>query len=154
MRAFRPLTAFQRHLMIALFACAVLVRMAVPEGWMPVTDASGAVRITICTGMGPVDAGMAAAADHAGMNMGHAGMDHAGAAIPGATHDQPSPYDQGSHPCTFAGLGLAAALPDLALAPTVPFIVAQPRALVRAAVAIGHGLAAPPPPPTGPPLLA
>src|SRR3546814_3822452 len=68
MQAFRPLTAFQRHLMIALFACAVLVRMAVPEGWMPVTDANGAVRMTICTGMGPVDAGVAAAADHTGMN--------------------------------------------------------------------------------------
>src|SRR3546814_9022345 len=90
MQAFRPLTAFQRHLMIALFACAVLVRMAVPEGWMPVTDANGAVRMTICTGMGPVDAGVAAAADHTGMNMHHAGMDHAGTASPGATHDRRS----------------------------------------------------------------
>src|SRR3546814_12716458 len=88
MQAFRPLTAFQRHLMIALFACAVLVRMAVPEGWMPVTDANGAVRMTICTGMGPVDAGVAAAADHTGMNMHHAGMDHAGTASPGPTHDR------------------------------------------------------------------
>ncbi len=169
MQAFRPLTAFQRHLMIVLFACAVLVRMGVPEGWMPITDAAGTVRLTICSGTGPIDLGAATAgADHAGAHhagahhasmdhatdhAGHAGGDHADH-MSAAPHDHASLYDHGSHPCTFAGLGLAAALPDLPPAPPIAPAVTQPRELVRAVSSVGHGLAAPPPPPTGPPLLA
>ncbi|MCM8731885.1 hypothetical protein ACFO8O_13035 [Hephaestia sp. GCM10023244] len=169
MQAFRPVTAFQRHLMIVLFACAVLVRMGVPEGWMPITDTAGTVRLTLCSGTGPLDPVAAPAGhDHDGAHhaTGHGDHatahtepavthgDHAGAATVDASHDHASLYDHGSHPCTFAGLGLAASLPDLVLAPAVVPAMVQPRAPVRAVTTVGHGLAAPPPPPTGPPLLA
>ncbi len=36
-----------------LLAAALLARLLVPGGWMPVIDASGAVRVAICTGAGP-----------------------------------------------------------------------------------------------------
>ncbi|HVI99242.1 MAG TPA: hypothetical protein VM657_09270 [Sphingomonas sp.] len=143
MQALRPLTAFRRHLLVMLFACAMLVRMGMPEGWMPVADAAGAWRITICTGTGPLAAAPTMP-----------GMDHARMAMPGMHHDRAPPHDQGDHPCTFAAIGLAAALPDLAPAPFIAPVAAQPAAIVRAIAAVGRGLAAPPPPQTGPPILA
>ena len=33
---------------------AIMLRVALPEGWMPVTDASGATSFVICTGHGPL----------------------------------------------------------------------------------------------------
>ncbi|MBY8827056.1 hypothetical protein K7G81_02855 [Hephaestia sp. CMS5P-6] len=136
MHALRSLTTGQRRLLLALFACAMVLRIAIPEGWMPITDASG-TRLTICTGMGPVET----MADMAGM----AGMSH---------HKAPIGHDQGDHPCTFAGLGLAAALPDLPPAPKLPVTIAVPTLIVLGVIAVGRGLAAPPPPATGPPALA
>lgn len=121
------------QLVLALvFACALLARLAVPEGWMPVQDAHG-WRLTICTGMGPLDAMPT-------MTMDHGHKDSAG--------------DHGkSSVCPFAGLGLALAdhyVPPFAFVMPVFASVAQP---LHALVSIGRGLAAPPPPQTGPPLL-
>ena len=129
----RSLTAIQRRLLLALFACAMLLRVAIPEGWMPITDAGG-IRLTICTGMGPVET----MADMPGMNH----------------HKAPAGQDQGDHPCTFAGLGMAAALPDLPPSPILPGAAAMPTLIVLGIVSVGRGLAAPPPPATGPPALA
>lgn len=47
LRRLSPLTA------ALLLAMALLVRLAVPGGWMPVLDAAGEVRVAICTGSGP-----------------------------------------------------------------------------------------------------
>jgi hypothetical protein len=133
MHALRSLTATRRRLLLALFACAMLLRIAVPEGWMPVAEANG-WQLTICSGMWPVDA----MPDMPGM----------------AHHKAPAGHDQGDHPCTFAGLGMAAALPDLPSMPVLPVAIAVPPLLAFGMVAIGRGLAAPPPPATGPPMLA
>ncbi|HEU4959514.1 MAG TPA: hypothetical protein VFT56_03830 [Sphingomonas sp.] len=134
MHALRSLTVVQRRLLLALFACALVLRIAIPSGWMPVADAGG-WRLTVCDGMGPA-----------------AAM----AAMPGMAHHQhaPPPHDQGDHPCTFAGLALAVALPDLVPVPVVPAPLAMAPPAVAGLVAIGRGLAAPPPPATGPPAFA
>lgn len=47
LRRLSPLTA------ALLLALALLGRLAVPGGWMPVFDATGEVRVAICTGSGP-----------------------------------------------------------------------------------------------------
>jgi hypothetical protein len=137
MHALRPLSAVQRRLLLALFACALLLRVAIPQGWMPVADAGG-WRLTVCDGMGPA-----------------AAM----AAMPGMTHNAhdrhaPPPHDQGDHPCTFAGLALVAALPDLPPALARPAVRAVETLTAPVRIAIGRGLAAPPPPATGPPAFA
>jgi len=132
MHALRSLTIGQRRLLLAVFACAMLLRIAIPEGWMPVTDAGG-WRLTICTGMGPLE-----------MMADMPGMGH---------HKAPAGQDQGDHPCTFAGLGMAAALPDLPPAPDLPAAISVPTLIMLGIVAVGRGLAAPPPPATGPPIL-
>lgn len=113
-----------------LLALALLVRLVIPAGWMPV--AGNGYAITLCTGAGMVSAWVDA---------------------DGIVHkDDKGPAQQGDHPCTFAGLSadLLAGGALSALGHFVAFsgvIVAKP----FETVAIGRGLAAPPPPPTGPP---
>jgi hypothetical protein len=124
-------------LALAVIVCALALRMLVPQGWMPVSDAHG-VRITLCTGSGPMD--MARTMSMPGMAMHH-----------GKTgHDQSQP----DHPCAFAGLGLALAEPTLPALALPPLARIEALALRPLTIAIGRGLAAPPPPSTGPPLLA
>ena len=128
-----------RAAMLALFGCVLLLRLAVPSGWMPIVDGSG-VHLTICTGMGPM------AAPSAGMQAMMA-RDH---------HRMPTGQDHpdGDHPCPFAGFALSLAEPfSPALDPGAITIAATVLAITTA-VAVGRGLAAPPPPATGPPLLA
>jgi hypothetical protein len=125
-----------RMLALAVLACALALRMLVPQGWMPVSDAHG-FRITMCSGSGPMDMPMAMP----GMAMHH---DKAG-------HDQQPMQD---HPCTFAHLGLALAEPVLPTLTLPPLVRAEALASKPLAIAIGRGLAAPPPPATGPPALA
>lgn len=123
-------------LLAAVFACALLLRLAIPDGWMPAQTTRG-WRLTICTGMGPIDA------------MPAMTMSHGAHKMPAGNH-----HDSGSSICAFAGIGVAMAepfVPSLALIP--PAFAAAP-ALVREIVAIGRGLAAPPPPQTGPPAIA
>jgi hypothetical protein len=123
-------------LALVVLACALGLRMLVPQGWMPVSDTHG-FRITMCTGTGPMD--MTVTMPGMTMHDGKAG------------HDQQPMQD---HPCTFAHLGLALAEPGLPALILPPISRAEAVAAKAFAVAIGHGLAAPPPPSTGPPALA
>jgi hypothetical protein len=124
------------QLLLALaFACALLLRLAVPEGWMPVQSASG-WRLTICSGMGPID------------TMPGMTMDHGAHKAPAGGHD-----NAGSHVCPFAGPGLATTSPLMAPLPVIPPIFAATPLPLHDVVAIGRGLAAPPPPQTGPPAI-
>jgi hypothetical protein len=123
---------------LAVLACALALRLLVPQGWMPVTNAQG-FRIVPCSGTGPMDMATMAMP---GMSAHHGQADH-----------DPHPA-QPDHPCAFAGLSLALAdppLPTLLLAPAATGETFAPKPL---AIAIGRGLAAPPPPSTGPPVLA
>ena len=137
LRSFREMP---RVVIMAMLALALLVRLAVPAGWMPVSDAHG-TRLTICTGTGPLDA-PSHAPKHMMATPGGAGMHHA----PGD-----HPHDGGTHVCPFTGVALALTqpvLPALALSFVVTPGVA---ALPHVAMTVGRGLAAPPPPATGPP---
>lgn len=112
-----------------LLAFALLAKLLVPAGWMPVTDSR--LRIELCSGMGAVTAW----------------VDEAG----NVHKDKPASPKAQDKPCTFAAASASVALP-FAGAAALPAII--PANLVfRAAgeVRIGQGLAAPPPPPTGPP---
>lgn len=113
---------------LALFALAALLRLAVPAGWMPA--AGSGFSITICTGTGPVQV-RAATRDG---------------------HGTPAGHDRDDSGCPFAALGAALAAPLVPLG-AFPIVVAPVAGVVAAAVvAVGRGLAAPPPPATGPPL--
>lgn len=126
-----------RTMVVALFACVLLMRVLIPQGWMP---AAGSFGIMICPGVeAPVTA-----------------PEHAGAAMHGMHHNGSGGQEDGGHdhPCAFTLFGLAIAEPSLPsldlpepVAPALPAILLQ-------AVAIGRGLAAPPPPSTGPPALS
>ncbi|MGN6374844.1 MAG: DUF2946 family protein [Sphingomonas sp.] len=119
---------------LAVLALALLARLAIPVGWMPVTDADG-WRLTICTGVGPLDA-------MPGMT-----MDDSGHKAPGNDHKSDTV-------CGFAAAGLAMAEPCMPpVLAALPIITAAVAPLRHVAVAVGRGLAAPPPPPTGPPLI-
>lgn len=144
MTALRRQQSLHRSLAAWLFAFALLVRLVVPAGYMPMAGKAG---LEICAGqnadvaaMGSMP-GMGAMPHHAAMPM-H-GMDH-GKAMPG-DHD---------HDCGFASaVGGAADLPDLIL-PAMLAPVALPVAFVaQLHVRPGLGLAAPPPPKTGPPSI-
>lgn len=133
----RLLIATHRRSLLSLVACAMLVRALVPVGWMPVASAQG-LRLMLCDGTGPAVARPVA---HAMQGMHH--DDAPGhPSMPGA-----------DHPCAFAGIAPGIVAPALA-APLPPARVVATPPLARAPVAIGHGLAAPPPPPTGPPTFA
>ena len=123
-------------LTLAVLACALGLRILVPQGWMPVADGHG-FRIAMCSGAGPMDMTVAMP----GMAMAH---DHSG-------HDPQQPMQD--HPCTCAHLGLAFAEPVLPTLAPPPVRAAEAIVSRAFAVAIGHGLAAPPPPSTGPPFL-
>lgn len=129
LQGLRTARAMPKALMTAILAAILLLRVLIPQGWMPVETEHG-WQITICTGTGAMQMTMP---DPTGRHR----QDH-------------SPAD---HPCTFAGFALAldrAMPPILALAPVIlsGWLVAAGRT-----VTIGRGLAAPPPPATGPPSL-
>ena len=135
--AFRTGRTMPRAYVLAMIACALLMRMVVPQGWMPVHGANGWT-ITICSGTGPMRMTMS---DGPGMSKG--------------MHHQSDGKDQGSadHPCAFASFALALDLPPPPAVLLPAPIVETWRAGTVLAVAIGRGLAAPPPPSTGPPTL-
>ena len=110
---------------------ALIVRLAVPIGFMP---AAGAAALIPC----PAQTNMPALPQMHGMH-----------------HDAPAHHDHdgGRQSCPFAGV---AAVADFA-APVIPLLL-PPLAIALAilrpvAVSPGLGLAAPPPPKTGPPVL-
>ena len=119
-----------RLLTMFVLACAMLLRVAVPAGWMPST-AGGAFAIEPCVAAAPAMAG------HDGSHHGSKGKtQHAGEC-------SFAPLQAG-----FAETAQAAALPSPALAdPAVPqqWLLELPYA---------RGPPAPPPPATGPPTIA
>jgi hypothetical protein len=128
-----------RLLMAAILLAAHFMRIAVPQGWMPMQTADG-WRITLCSGSGPMEM-----APQMAMPVMHA--------MPQG-HDHRPDHGTAEHPCAFSALAMALAEP---VAPTLdvpaPLPVARP-AGIALAVTIGRGLAAPPPPATGPPAAA
>jgi hypothetical protein len=131
----RSVREMPRAVILAVLALALLARLAVPAGWMPVTDADGA-RLTICTGMGALDAPRHAMP---GMAERHGSGDHK--------------QSGDDHVCPFAAVALALAQPALPSIDLLPMVLPGAVPLLRIAVAVGRGLAAPPPPATGPPSL-
>lgn len=120
-----------RGLLLCVLLGALMLRVIVPQGWMPIATGTG-WHIAPCSGTGPMEM----AADH--HRAGHQAPAH--------------PDGDGGHGCAFASLALALhepPLPSLAPPPPpAPLIAAR----ISPAVGIGRGLAAPPPPATGPPL--
>ncbi len=146
MSSVRILTATHRHWLLLLFACAMLVRAAIPAGWMPIAGAQG-FRIIPCSGTGPAPAATTTTMQHAMPGMRHQGsIEH---------HEQRPEHDgQGpEHPCAFAGVTPAIPVPT---PPERLVLVRVPTAFVSTdgQIMVGHGLAAPPPPQTGPPPFA
>ncbi|MBC2776638.1 hypothetical protein [Parasphingopyxis marina] len=124
-----------RYLVALFVAMALLSKIAVPAGWMPVND-DGVTRITLCTGYGIADAWI----DENG-NLHRENPQEGG-------------HDRGDQPCSFAAAATpfdgGPATPELA----APVADGFPDPLDRSTLIPGRGLAAPPPPATGPPLLA
>lgn len=117
-----------RRVALALVACALLLRIAVPGGWMPSDQGRW---IELCSGEGMVTAFVDA------RNQMH-DLD------PGGAH-------KAKQHCAFAGLA-APFDPPVAIEPELRVAATAAASPARAfAVAIGQGLAAPPPPSTGPP---
>lgn len=136
--AFRNRRAMPQLIALALIACALIGRVLVPQGWMPVQTDQG-WQISICSGSGPMTIDMPAVMAEA---------------LKGAHHDRGG-QDHGpnDHPCAFSGMALALDTP-LPPALALPALVVENRLPGLApGVSIGRGLAAPPPPATGPPSL-
>jgi hypothetical protein len=122
-----------RRVALALIACAMLLRVLIPPGWMPSTGSDGLVRISICTGMGAQTAWL-----------DRDGKIHKDA--PAGKHHDPQP-------CGFGILVLGLDTPPMVAALRPGIAVDSVARLASQTVSIGHGLAAPPPPSTGPPSL-
>ncbi|MFZ4747916.1 MAG: DUF2946 family protein [Sphingomonas sp.] len=122
-----------RYASFALITVAMLLRLVIPAGYMPTTDATGAIRISVCTGTGAQTA-----------YVDRDGKVHKEA--PDGKHQDPQP-------CGFGALsvGLATTLVATLVLPSVVANLAIIAA--HAAPSVGKGLAAPPPPSTGPPSL-
>ena len=125
-----------------LAALALLVRVLVPAGFMPMAAAGGVPTLVLCSGQGPMVMPMPQAM--AGM----AGMDH------GKDHSGQHDGDSTNHGCFLGAISgavdIAAPLAPIAL----PFITVVASRVASFVVRPGLGLAAPPPPKTGPPILA
>lgn len=126
-----------RRIALALVACALLMRMLVPGGWMPAAHAQG-VTLNWCS-YGASDTAQA----------------EAHALLAGALDEKSAPQEKPApeQPCAFAAAAAAlsgAEAPRLAL----PSATHAPVPVQRLVAFPGRGLSAPPPPQTGPPLLA
>jgi len=129
--------AWQR-LALLLVGCALLLRVAVPAGWMPQAGATG-VTLSWCA-----DSGLS----------GPAALREAKALLAQAI-GKPAPAEHpksSDQPCAFA----MAALPlAFSTGPALPLSLPRAEAVehLRLEAVPGRGLAAPPPLATGPPLL-
>lgn len=134
--ALRTRRATPQFLALAIIACALLMRVLVPQGWMPIQTAHG-WEITICTGTGPMQMEMPAdmASAMKGMHHGSGDQDH----------------NSNDHPCAFSSLAMALDEPPPLVIDLPKLVVETWLAVAAAVVSIGRGLAAPPPPSTGPP---
>ncbi|MGI4876585.1 MAG: DUF2946 family protein [Janthinobacterium lividum] len=125
------MTAFRHHLLrrrllaLVLVALALLVRFAVPAGYMPVFSGN-TVTIALCSGSGPMKLAMPGMSDHDSGD--HDTGDH-----------DTGEHGKGEMPCGFAGLAapIVTGADPIVLALGVAFIVAtvfravapRPRAL-------------------------
>ena len=138
-------TNWQR-LALLLVGCALLLRMAVPAGWMPSVE-NGSLTLRLCGGWAQ------SLPPKPQMHHGGGGAHHEAAAP--SHHGQHEEQGQAdtSQPCAFAAAGLAwaSAGGGEALALPLPAALLSPSSLLN--VAVGRGLAAPPPPSTGPPAI-
>ena len=136
-RPIHPDRSGWRGVQLALVALALMVRLAVPAGFMVGAPKAGAgFPLVLCTSQGMV---VIAGKDALGQT-------HAPDKAPENTSDH-------DHPCAFGGHGAAAA-PAVALI-AVPVEFARHRIISAAptpSLAPGRGLAAPPLPARGPPL--
>ncbi len=132
MTLLRAPSAFACRLALALVALALLVRVAVPVGFMPQSTERGVV-ISLCTPQGAVNVLVKT----------------------GQGHKAPEKHQGDESPCSF-GMGLAAGvvapLPAVLAGPVLlPASLAQGAAIADLTV---NRLAAPPPPSQGPPARA
>ena len=121
---------FRRNfgLACALLVLALLVRAAVPHGWMP-ESRHGAITVTLCTAAGPVEM-------------------H----LPGK--HEPSPqHERGQQPCAFGGLAHASTPPEPAPTLPLPAPVAEQYASAQAPFVLAQA-ARQMPPARGPPANA
>ena len=140
-RALRHLRPAPRAFLFALIAAALFARLLVPQGWMPAIDGSG--RLTICSGMGPMEMPAEAKALFAKAMQG-AGQQ--------GGHDKGHDLRAGDHPCVFSVLGFSLLGEALAGLDTPLFVSFTAAIRPSVLAAPGRGLAAPPPPATGPPI--
>jgi hypothetical protein len=120
-----------------LVALALLVRLLVPAGYMPM---AGKAALEICAGQVMDMPALSAMPDMAGMPMKATG------------HGKPM-SGEGEHVCAFAAVGGAVDLPTIILPPPPTFVVPAVPLVLQLLVRPGAGLAAPPPPKTGPPAI-
>ncbi len=123
----------QPNLMLALLALTLAIRVIVPSGFMPTTDANGMVRISMCSGMGPQTAWLD--------KSGH------------IHKDAPAKDQHDPQPCGFGVLAFGAATPNAPTVESLPLFGEAATFRPSLTISIGRGLAAPPPPSTGPPIL-
>jgi hypothetical protein len=116
-----------RGVLLTLAVMALVMRVAIPQGFMTTPSAQGGLELVICTGHGPLKSDPSAPAEKSKPDSACAFAGHGAGAAPG-----PSPLIE---------------------AAAFPVVRAQPRA-IPADLAPGRGLAAPPPPSLGPPLTA
>jgi hypothetical protein len=138
MHAAHPKRSPWQRLALAMIGCALLLRMAVPAGWMPQAGA-GELTLSWCA-----DSGFS----------GPAALREAKALLADAMgKPAPDKHDKkGDQPCAFAAAAQPlAAIGAVALPPPAPRADPVPQAHLESAP--GRGLAAPPPLATGPPLL-
>ena len=138
MTGMAEMRTFWQRLALLLVGCALLLRIAVPAGWMPQIGA-GQVTLSWCADSGY--SGPAALTEAKALLANAIGK-------PTPAEHQKSP-DQ---PCAFAMAAQPLAPADPLILP-MPHPVVEPIRPVRFEAAPGRGLAAPPPLATGPPLL-
>lgn len=139
MSALRLLLA-QRHVAALICACALLMKVAVPGGYM-VSNVAGSPAIILCP--------QVAAMPPASGDMTHAGMSHAASKRDGKSHE----HGKVEMPCVFTALAAAT------LAATDPLLLASLIAYVMALAIAGVAWPRPAeparsrPPLRGPPIL-
>ncbi|MCX8476231.1 MAG: hypothetical protein MT490_10590 [Sphingomonas sp.] len=128
-----------RRIALFLVACALVLRLLVPAGWMPQADAAG-IALAWC--------------DDSGISGGEAPAE-AKALLAKAVGEKPVPAHKPApdQPCAFAAAAQPLAAVDFAPLPPAPATLAEPLRPTLVATP-GRGLAAPPPRSTGPPSLA
>lgn len=127
-----------------LAALALLVRMMVPAGFMPMAGMGGGPALIICSGAQPSPA----------MMLPMPGMSHGVHAMAHPASDKSDTTGHGSdHACPFGALAAAADSVGGALALPLPATPSVVLLIAPLFLRPGIGLAAPPPPKTGPPIL-